>query len=1027
MTVILSAAKDLSRRHSRREQRSFAALRMTVVLLLLACPLAAQRDVDVAAREFIRLAYDGQFAQLAQRWAGESTGKGPFETPIRNALRVRCLYVDAIRTTISQTDASTATANAVVALRTDDGTAPETMRLNLRLARSGDRWLVTAVELPDQALAAKLIAASPEERTRLLAENADAMTKNLARTIYRRSVQLLLQPDPRPAEPLGVLARDVAILAGDRGGESLAKGMIGIVARLTGRRDESLRLTRESLEIAEESRDALAITRAHLNLNHAVGAFDRFSPQLDRHLEAALAMSKRADDPSLELRVLAQLKDEAQIRQDLVTTRRYIDLIARRLAETGDPFNDLHAQNDIGLVQLYLSQHDYDLALHHADSLLRRIEGQNSWMQAFAWFLRGRTLSRLGRREEARRSLAQALQLADVTSDSQILLSAYNDFATVVAEDGDLNEAECYLRRSGAIAKRIGYKRTGEFHRIVPHLIAANRAPHALALALEQAAGAVNEPEELSAALAAAALAYRVLGLPDRSLAAILESIESDEAFQERVAGSEIQRVRSAESIGSSYELAAELELARGNAAQALTYLDLGRGRVLHDLVRHGRPYLDQETDRVDLEKRREHEQRLATLNIELSRAGESNAAGVRARLETARRAYESFADGLRSRYDRRAATRPRIVSTDELAARIPDGVTMLVYAVRDDELHILTARRTAAGTLDVASATKRIARATLEARVDSLVTMLNSGDLRYRAGAAELYEWLIAPAERAIAGAEAICIVPDESLWRLPFAALVDGPGRFLIERMPIVYAPSISVYGAVAASRPSPQRRDAVRVLAVANPSIEGRRELAAAYRNADLGPLPDAEEEADALCALYGGARCTVLKRQRATESRTKVEIRDRGLVHFATHSLLDDRNPMYSRLVLARADEPADDGSLEAWEIAQLDLSTDLVVLSACDTARGRVGGGEGVVGMAWSFFVAGARSTLATQWRVETGSTADLMIAFHRALRDERGSLRKAKALRAAQLQMLRDAKRRHPFYWAAFVLLGDAS
>jgi CHAT domain-containing protein len=175
------------------------------------------------------------------------------------------------------------------------------------------------------------------------------------------------------------------------------------------------------------------------------------------------------------------------------------------------------------------------------------------------------------------------------------------------------------------------------------------------------------------------------------------------------------------------------------------------------------------------------------------------------------------------------------------------------------------------------------------------------------------------------------------------------------------------------------------------------------------------------------MYPAGRCLALKGHHATEWRAKSQMNDRRIVHFATHGVLDDRNPMYSRLVLARGDDPADDGSLEAWEITRLTLDADLVVLSACDTARGEIGGGEGVVGMAWSFFVAGARSTLATQWRVESDSTARLMIQFHRSLLEARGPLKKAHALRKAQLQLLRHDKTRHPFYWAAFVLLGDAS
>src|SRR5213079_3293397 len=103
---------------------------------------------------------------------------------------------------------------------------------------------------------------------------------------------------------------------------------------------------------------------------------------------------------------------------------------------------------------------------------------------------------------------------------------------------------------------------------------------------------------------------------------------------------------------------------------------------------------------------------------------------------------------------------------------------------------------------------------------------------------------------------------------------------------------------------------------------------------------------------------------------------------SIIHLATHGILDDSSPMYSRLVMARAEnDPNDDGLLEAREIMRLDLHADLVVLSACQTARGRIGAGEGMIGMSWAFFVAGVPTMVASQWKVDSTSTAKLMVDF----------------------------------------------
>jgi CHAT domain-containing protein len=135
-------------------------------------------------------------------------------------------------------------------------------------------------------------------------------------------------------------------------------------------------------------------------------------------------------------------------------------------------------------------------------------------------------------------------------------------------------------------------------------------------------------------------------------------------------------------------------------------------------------------------------------------------------------------------------------------------------------------------------------------------------------------------------------------------------------------------------------------------------------------------------------------------------------------------------MYSQIVLAHAEgDTNEDGLLEAWEIMNLELKADLVVLSACETARGRVGAGEGMIGLSWALFVAGCPTTVVSQWKVESASTTELMVAFHQNLKAGNRGLRmaKAEALRQAALRVMKMNAYRHPFYWAAFVVIGDGS
>jgi CHAT domain-containing protein len=188
-------------------------------------------------------------------------------------------------------------------------------------------------------------------------------------------------------------------------------------------------------------------------------------------------------------------------------------------------------------------------------------------------------------------------------------------------------------------------------------------------------------------------------------------------------------------------------------------------------------------------------------------------------------------------------------------------------------------------------------------------------------------------------------------------------------------------------------------------------------------DLGPLPEAERQVRLIGALYGPDRSSTYLGGDASEHRFKAEAPRRSVLHLATHGVLEESSPLYSHVVLSPGpDGSPDDGLLEAWEVLDLKLDADLVVLSACETGRGRIAPGEGIVGTMWAFFVAGSQAVVVSQWKVESASTTELMTAFHRGLAQGGG---KAGHLRQASLELLRQPRFAHPFYWAGFVLVGN--
>ena len=122
-------------------------------------------------------------------------------------------------------------------------------------------------------------------------------------------------------------------------------------------------------------------------------------------------------------------------------------------------------------------------------------------------------------------------------------------------------------------------------------------------------------------------------------------------------------------------------------------------------------------------------------------------------------------------------------------------------------------------------------------------------------------------------------------------------------------------------------------------------------------------------------------------------------------------------------MAQTDLAADeDGFLEAWEWMLLPLHARLAVLAACESGRGKIGAGEGVLGLSWALFGAGCPAVVVSQWNVESQSTTELMIAFHRHLLAGETT---SQALRSAGLELQKHPQYQHPFYWAPFVLIGE--
>ena len=264
------------------------------------------------------------------------------------------------------------------------------------------------------------------------------------------------------------------------------------------------------------------------------------------------------------------------------------------------------------------------------------------------------------------------------------------------------------------------------------------------------------------------------------------------------------------------------------------------------------------------------------------------------------------------------------------------------------------------------------------------------------------------------------VIFIPQESLFLLPFPALRDTAGQYLIEKHTILTAPAIDVltltnrqHQQLAAKYPEPPQGK--EVLVVGNPTmpiLEKSGEKA--YR---LASLPASEEEAKEIAKLLN---TQAIVGDRATKVNILQQLPSARLIHLATHGLLDDIKELGVPGAIALAPSANDDGFLTAGEILKLKLNAELVVLSACDTGQGKVTG-DGVIGLSRSLIVAGVPSTVVSLWAVPDVASSQLMTEFYRHLASNPD---KAQALRQAMLTTMKQYPQ--PDNWAAFTLIGEA-
>jgi CHAT domain-containing protein/Flp pilus assembly protein TadD len=403
-------------------------------------------------------------------------------------------------------------------------------------------------------------------------------------------------------------------------------------------------------------------------------------------------------------------------------------------------------------------------------------------------------------------------------------------------------------------------------------------------------------------------------------------------------------------------------------------------------------------------------------------------------RLDPSAAGYEEDSARLRAEYDRLRAQRVRestgslmradaVVGIDDVREAMPKNTVMLQYALGDTTSLLWVIDRDGFDLVEIPN------RAELLPTVDRLrdaVGQPGAGDDALRTSSRTLYEKLVTPAGDRIADAKRLIIVPDGFLHQVPFDALMTAepdPGAgweaqpFLALSYATVYAPSAAIYLQLREKKQPKYRLDLV---AYGDPDYT----LLRARGGRPLEALPYARAEVEAISAnvkekkrsvrLGADANEAALKRQMAGEPSR--------IVHLATHGLVNPVEPSASSVVLCPDPEGQEDGYLHTKEILSMRAGAGVVVVSACESALGRVARGEGVVGLSRAFIAGGAGSVVASLWAVSDESTSALMEQFYANML---GKKRPAgRAMHEARVALIEGKRHSHPFYWSPFIVIG---
>ncbi|MGQ1911733.1 CHAT domain-containing protein [Marinifilum sp. RC60d5] len=373
-------------------------------------------------------------------------------------------------------------------------------------------------------------------------------------------------------------------------------------------------------------------------------------------------------------------------------------------------------------------------------------------------------------------------------------------------------------------------------------------------------------------------------------------------------------------------------------------------------------------------------------------------------------------------------------IGIEELQSGLQDDDVVIEYSLCDSALFVFSIT---ASSINIER--QNVSKKNIEFHLQEVRKCLKTNDFaessadyygRFTKSSRELYKILIQPYDRLITNKHLI-IIPDGMIAYIPYGVLLKSEADstrmnyrdldYLIKSNTITYHKSATLGFSKNKSSLHFSSGNSILAFAPVYENVSDTILMSERAYKGKLYPLPGVKEEVKNIANVIAS---DIYLDKQATETNFKENAGDYDILHLAMHTIIDDENPMYSKLVFTQTKDTTQDNLLNTYEIYNMKFNARMVVLSACSTGDGKLREGEGVMSLARGFFYAGCPSLIMTLWTVEDQTGSNLMSDFYGYLSQ---GFTKDNALRQAKLDYLKnaDALKSHPYFWSGYVSLGD--